>query len=172
MLGEDYPKALVVASDFIVIGVFKRASWKPYPYSWRYLDNQYRWYPNGSFYHSPLSTYWVEPELMGTQVVNLLSDQIRDERHKPLCVIIPATLEHRGTTLIGCWDSSQATVLRLEKWSSFWYILSGGDLLNSGIIYWILLSYLGCALFICEISGSGLRPVDICVKNKRRNIKK
>ncbi len=98
MLEEDHPKAFLVASDSIAIGVLRALHESniriPEDISLISIND----IPTARFTFPPLSTFRLESELMGIQAVSLLADQIRDERCIPLCLTIPATLKHRGTT--------------------------------------------------------------------------
>lgn len=98
MLEEDHPKAFLIASDSIAIGVLRALHECniriPEDIALLSIND----IPTARFTFPPLSTFRLESELMGIQAVNLLADQIRDERRIPLCMTIPVTLKLRGTT--------------------------------------------------------------------------
>lgn len=98
MLQGDHPQAFLVASDSIAIGVLRALHENntriPEDIALISIND----IPTARFTFPPLSTFRLESELMGIQAVNLLADQIRDERRIALCMTIPVTLLHRGTT--------------------------------------------------------------------------
>ncbi|MFK0573552.1 transcriptional regulator EbgR [Endozoicomonas sp.] len=98
MLKGNYPDAFFVASDSIAIGVLRALHENniriPEDFSLLSVND----IPIAKFTFPPLSTFRIESELLGTQAVNLLVDQIREARSIPLKVTVPATLTLRGTT--------------------------------------------------------------------------
>lgn len=98
MITKGYPEAILVATDSLAIGVlraFNEAGVRiPEDITLLSVND----IPTAKFTFPPLSTFRIESELMGSQAVNLLIDQIRDERHVPVKVAIPASLKLRGTT--------------------------------------------------------------------------
>lgn len=99
LTSKSLPDALLVASDSIAIGVLRALHEGkvqiPEDLSLISIND----IPTARFTFPPLSTFHLESELMGIQAVNMLVDQIRDDRQIPLCTTIPAYLRHRGTTL-------------------------------------------------------------------------
>ena len=98
MLANGHPEALFVASDSLAIGVLRALHEEgiriPEDISLISVND----IPTAKFTFPPLSTFRIESELMGIQAVNLLVDQIREERNIPLRVTVPSSLKLRGTT--------------------------------------------------------------------------
>ncbi|OED45211.1 transcriptional regulator EbgR [Endozoicomonas sp. (ex Bugula neritina AB1)] len=98
MIAKGYPDAVFVATDSIAIGVlraFNEAGIRiPADVTLLSVND----IPTAKFTFPPLSTFRIESELMGSQAVNLLIDQIRDERYVPVKISVPASLKLRGTT--------------------------------------------------------------------------
>lgn len=94
----DYPPAFFIASDSIAIGVLRAFNEHglhiPEDVSVLSVND----IPNAAFTFPPLSTFRIESELMGIQAVNMLQEQIRDDRKTPIAMILPATLKLRGST--------------------------------------------------------------------------
>lgn len=92
------PDALLVASDSIAIGVLRALHEGkvqiPEDLSLISIND----IPTARFTFPPLSTFHLEAELMGIQAINMLVEQIRDDRRIPICTTIPAHIKHRGTT--------------------------------------------------------------------------
>lgn len=94
----DYPKALLIASDSIAIGVLRALLEHglniPRDISLISIND----IPNARFTFPPLSTVSIHSEMMGIQGVNLLVEKARDGRALPLKVYVPSKLKLRGTT--------------------------------------------------------------------------
>ncbi len=94
----DYPRALFAASDSIAIGVLRALHEHqiriPEDVSVLSIND----IPTAQFTFPQLSTYRIESELMGVQAVNMLLDQVRNERQIPISMLLPATLKLRATT--------------------------------------------------------------------------
>ena len=95
---KELPDALLVASDSIAIGVLRALHEGkiqiPEDLSLISIND----IPTARFTFPPLSTFHLEAELMGIQAINMLVEQIRDDRRIPICTTIPAHIKHRGTT--------------------------------------------------------------------------
>ena len=98
LLKKNIPQALFVASDSIAIGVLRAINEAglslPNDISLISVND----IPTAKFTFPPLSTFRIHSELMGVQAVNLLLDQIKEERNIPLILKTPAQLQLRGTT--------------------------------------------------------------------------
>lgn len=95
---NNLPEALFIATDSIAIGVLRALHEHQVSIPNDIALVSVNDIPTAKFTFPPLSTFRIHSELMGTQSVNLLTDQIREEREVPLTLTIPASLKLRGTT--------------------------------------------------------------------------
>ena len=98
MIKQSLPEAIFVASDSIAIGVLRALHECQIKVPGDVALISINDIPTAKFTFPPLSTFRIHSELMGVQGVNLLSEQVREERDIPLTLIIPAQLKNRGTT--------------------------------------------------------------------------
>ena len=98
MLSNGYPEAVFVASDSLAIGVLRALHEEQVRIPEDICLISVNDIPTAKFTFPPLSTFRIESELMGIQAVNLLVDQIREDREVPLSVMVPGSLQLRGTT--------------------------------------------------------------------------
>ncbi|MET4695549.1 transcriptional regulator EbgR [Endozoicomonas lisbonensis] len=98
MVKKSLPEAVFVASDSIAIGVLRALHECQIKVPDDVALISVNDIPTARFTFPPLSTFRIHSEVMGIQGVNLLSEQIREERDIPLTLTIPARLKSRGTT--------------------------------------------------------------------------
>lgn len=98
MLKKGCPSALFVASDSIAIGVLRAFHEQDISIPEQVELISVNDIPTAKFTSPPLTTVRIHSELMGSQGVNLLVEQLRDERRSPLYVLVPSQLVLRGTT--------------------------------------------------------------------------
>ena len=98
MIKKSLPQAIFVASDSIAIGVLRALHESQIKVPGDVALISVNDIPTAKFTFPPLSTFRIHSELMGVQGVNLLSEQVREERDIPLTLTIPAQLKRRGTT--------------------------------------------------------------------------
>lgn len=98
MLKKGCPPALFIASDSIAIGVLRALHEQNISIPERVELISVNDIPTAKFTFPPLTTVRIHSELMGSQGVNLLVEQIRDERRHPLYILVPSQLVLRGTT--------------------------------------------------------------------------
>ena len=98
MIKQSLPEAIFVASDSMAIGVLRALHESQIKVPGDVALISVNDIPTAKFTFPPLSTFRIHSELMGVQGVNLLSEQVREERDIPLTLTIPAQLKSRGTT--------------------------------------------------------------------------
>lgn len=99
MLKNGCPPAIFIASDSIAIGVLRALHEHGIRIPEQVELISVNDIPTAKFTFPPLTTVRIHSELMGSQGVNLLVEQLRDERRNPLYVLVPSQLVLRGTTL-------------------------------------------------------------------------
>ena len=94
----NYPKAILIASDSIAIGVLRAIHEHGLSIPDDIAMISINDCPTAKYTFSSLSTVRIHSELMGTQSVNLLIEKSRDARSIPLRVYVPSELKLRDTT--------------------------------------------------------------------------
>ena len=98
MLAKELPEAIFVASDSVAIGVLRALHEEQLKIPGDIALISVNDIPTAKFTFPPLSTFRIHSEVMGTQAVNLLTEQVREDRDIPLTLTVPAKLQVRGTT--------------------------------------------------------------------------
>ena len=98
MIDNGLPQAVFVASDSIAIGVLRALHESEIKVPDDLALISVNDIPTARFTFPPLSTFKIHSELMGMQAINLLAEQIREDRNTPLTLKISAQLKSRGTT--------------------------------------------------------------------------
>ena len=98
MIKKSLPEAIFVASDSIAIGVLRALHECDIKVPDDVALISVNDIPTAKFTFPPLTTFKIHSEVMGVQGVNLLAEQVREERDIPVTLTIPARLKSRGTT--------------------------------------------------------------------------
>lgn len=98
MVKNQLPEAIFVASDSMAIGVLRALHEDKIQVPEDVALISVNDIPTASFTFPPLTTFKIYSELMGIQSVNLLTEQVREDRDIPVTLTIPARLKLRGTT--------------------------------------------------------------------------